>query len=138
MSHIFSLLFPEGKTFMKTIFTILGVLLSLTIFAQNNAVTLALKDGDAVKFSSYFAPTIDIKLPGENEMKNINRTEAASIIQNFFSDHNITGVDVTSQREMSGTMYITGKLKDGKSDHNITVMMKNKEGSMSVITVRIN
>ena len=138
MSHIFSLLFPEGKTFMKTIFTILGVLFSLTIFAQNNAVTSALKDGDAVKFSSYFSPTVDIKLPGENEMKNITRTEAASIIQNFFSDYNITGVDVTSQREMSGTMYITGKLKDGKSDHNITVMMKNKEGSMSVITVRIN
>ena len=123
---------------MKIIFTIVSVLFSLTIFAQDNAVTSALKNGDAAKFSSYFAPMVDIKLPGENEMKNVNRTEAASVIQNFFSDHNITGVDITSQREMSGTMYIAGKLKDGKNDHNITVMLKNKEGSMSVITVRIN
>ena len=124
---------------MKKIFTVAGVLLSLTIFAQNgNAVIDALREGNASKFSNYFAANVDIKLPQKDELKNIDKAEAASTIKNFFTDNNISGFNVTSQREMSGTMYIAGKLKNGKDSYNITVMLKNKEGSMSVITVRIN
>ena len=124
---------------MKKIFTIAGVLLSLTIFAQKgNSVIDALQEGNASKFSNYFAPKIDIKLPQKEELKNVDKTEASSTIRNFFTDNNINGFDVTSQREMSGTMYITGKLKNDTDSYNITVMMKTKEGSMSVITVRIN
>jgi hypothetical protein len=124
---------------MKKIFTILGVLLSLTIFAQNGSEVIdALKNGDASKFSSYFAANVDIKLPQKDEMKNIDKAEAASTIKNFFADNTISGFDVISQREMGGTMYIAGKLKKGTESYNITVMLKNKDGSMSVITVRIN
>jgi len=124
---------------MKKIFTVLGVLLSMTIFAQNeNAVVDALKQGDASKFTNYFAPKVDVKLPKKEELKNVDRAEATSTIKNFFAENNVNGFDVTSQREMSGTMYIAGKLKNGGDGYNITVMLKNKEGSMSVITVRIN
>jgi hypothetical protein len=124
---------------MKKFFTFLGVLFSLTIFAQDgSAVIDALKEGNASKFSSYFAPRVDIKLPQKEEMKNVDKADATDAIRNFFANNNINGFDVTSQREMSGTMYITGKLKTNAETHNLTVMLKNKEGSMSVITVRIN
>jgi len=124
---------------MKKIFTIVSVLLSLTIFAQSgNVVIDALQEGNASKFSNFFSAKVDIKLPQKDEMKDVDRAEAASAIKTFFGENNINGFDVTSQREMSGTMYITGKLKNGKDSYNLTVMLKNKEGSMSVITVRIN
>jgi hypothetical protein len=133
------MIFAHKEYNMKKFFTIVGLLFSVTIFAQEgNAVIDALKGGDAAKFTSYFAPKVDIKLPNKDEMANVDKAEGASAVKGFFADNNINGFDATSQREMGGTMYITGKLKNGNTSYNITVMLKNKEGSMSVITVRIN
>ena len=124
---------------MKKIFTILGFFICVSMFAQNGDVVVdALKAGDAVKFSNYFNSSVDIKLPKQNEMQNINKTDAATTIKNFFTSNNINGFETISQREMSGTMYIAGKLKSAKQDYNITVMMKDKGDNTSVITVRIN
>ncbi len=124
---------------MKKLFTIIGLIFSLATFAQTgDAVVNALKSGDAAKFSSYFDNAVDVKLPKQNEMQNVNKAQAAATIKNFFSSNNINGFEVISQREMSGTMYIAGKLKNASQDYNLTVMLKNKGDNVSVITVRIN
>jgi len=120
---------------MKKIFTIIGVLFSIAVFAQNgDDVVNALKEGSAAKFTNYFSSTVDLKFPQKDEMKNVVKADAASAVANFFSANNINGFEVTSQREMSGTMYIAGKLKNNSKNFNLTVMLKNG----SVITVRIN
>lgn len=124
---------------MKKFFTILSLMFSIAAFSQNgDAVINALKNSDAVKFSGYFDNTVDIKLPKENEMQNISKAGAAAAVKNFFTNNNINGFEVISQREMSGTMYIAGKLKSSTQDYNITVMMKSKGDNSSVITIRIN
>jgi hypothetical protein len=124
---------------MKKIFTIIGFLFSLSIFAQSdNGVVSALKAVNVSQFTNYFNSSVDIKLPKENEKQNLNKTEAASAVKNFFTTNNISGFEVISQREMSGTMYIAGKLKSASQDFNLTVMLKNKGDDISVITVRIN
>ena len=119
---------------MKKIFTIIGILFSVSMFAQNgDAVMGALKEGSASKFCSYFSNSVDIKFPLQDEMKNVSKAEASSAVAEFFTSNNIIGFDVTSQREMSGTMYIAGKLKGSLKSFNLTVMLKNG----AVITVRI-
>lgn len=124
---------------MKKIFTILGFILSVSAFAQNgDAVVNALKEGNASKFSNYFDNSVDVKLPKQNEKQNINKADAASMLKNFFTTNNINGFEVISQREMSGTMYIAGKLKSASQDYNITIMLKKKGDNNSIITVRIN
>ena len=124
---------------MKKIFTILGFLFSVSVFAQSgDAIINALKEGSAAKFSSYFDNTVDVKLPKQNEMQNAGKTEASNAVKSFFSSNNINGFEVISQREMSGTMYIAGKLKSASQDYNLTVMLKNKGDNTFIITVRIN
>ncbi|MEO8711065.1 MAG: DUF4783 domain-containing protein [Parafilimonas sp.] len=124
---------------MKKILTILGFLFTLSAFAQNSdAVVNALKEGSAAKFSSYFSSNLDVKLPQKNEMKNISKAEAASAVSDFFSSNSINDFEVSSQRELGGTMYITGKLKGASQNYNITVMLKNKDNDVMIITVRIN
>ena len=98
----------------------------------------ALKAGNAEKFTGYFSNTIDLKLPQKNEMKNVSKSEASSAVSGFFSTNNITGFELTSEREMSGTMYIAGKLNGGAQSYNITVMLTSNGKAMSVITVRIS
>jgi hypothetical protein len=122
---------------MKKLLITLGILFSLNTFAQSgDAVAGALKAGDVAKFTSYFSNSVDVKLPEKNEMKNISKSDAASVISGFFSANNISGFDVISQREMNGTMYITGKLK-GAKNYNITVMLMETGNNKGVITVRI-
>ncbi len=124
---------------MKKFLTILGFLFSVTMFAQTgDDVVNALKDGSTAKFTSYFSNSIDLKLPQKNEMKGVSKADAASAVSNFFASNNINGFEATSQREMSGTMYIAGKLKGGSQNYNITVMLKGSDKDMAVITVRIS
>ncbi len=89
------------------------------------------------EFAKHFDNNVDVKLPNSNEMKGVSKTQAASTIKSFFSDNAITSCNITSQREMGGTMYVTGKLI-GKNNYNITVMSKGADDKFSVITLRIN
>jgi hypothetical protein len=124
---------------MKKIFTILGFLFAVSTFAQNNnGVVSALKAVNVSQFTNYFNSTVDVKLPKESEKQNVSKADAAGMIKNFFTSNNINGFEIISQREMSGTMYIAGKLKSSSQDYNLTVMLKNKGDGASVITVRIN
>jgi len=120
---------------MKKILTIIALLFSVSMFAQNgDAVVNALKEASVAKFSNYFSNNIDLKFPQKAELKNVSKADAATALSDFFSSNSVSGFDVTSQREMAGTMYIAGKLKGSSNSYNITVMLKNG----SVITVRIN
>lgn len=124
---------------MKKIFTIIGFLVSVAAFAQkSDPVVNALKEGNASKFSSYFSNSLDMKFPKKDEMKNVSKANASSAVSGFFSANGINGFELTSQREMGGTMYITGKLKGSPQDYNMTVMLKDNGNDMSVITVRIS
>lgn len=124
---------------MKKIFTILALILTVSVFAQNSdAVVGALKSGDATKLSAYFDNTVDVKLPKQNEQQNVSKADAATTIKSFFSSNGVSSFELISQREMSGTMYIAGKLKSSAGDYNITVMLKNKNNQDMIITVRIN
>jgi Domain of unknown function (DUF4783) len=124
---------------MKKLFVILGFLFSVTLFAQTgDNVVNALKEGNTSQFTSYFSSSVDIKLPQKDEMKSASKADASSTVSNFFSSNKINGFEVTSQREMGGTMYITGKLKGASQDYNLTVMLKGSGNDMLVITVRIS
>ena len=124
---------------MKKFLTILGFLFSVTSFAQTgDDVVNALKEGSASKFTGYFSNSVDVKLPQKNEMKNVSKADASGAVSGFFSSNKINTFEVTSQREMSGTMYIAGKLKGASQDYNLTVMLKGTGNNLAVITVRIS
>lgn len=124
---------------MKKLLTILGFLISVSAFAQTgDDVVSALKEGSASKFTGYFSTSVDVKLPQKNEMKNVSKADASGAVSGFFSANKINTFEVTSQREMSGTMYIAGKLKGASQDYNLTVMLKGSGNSLAVITVRIS
>lgn len=126
---------------MKSVLAIFAMLFTVSAFAnaQNkDGIIDALKQGNAAKFSSYLDEFVDIKLPQKDEIKNVSKTQAAITVKSFFDENSISGFDLTSQRELGGTMYITGKLHGNGRDYNLTIMLKNKDSDAAVITVRIN
>ncbi len=126
---------------MKKILLLAGVVLSLLSFrvsgdAEN--IISALKDGNAEQLSQYFDNMLDVKLPEKDEIKNVGKNQAGIAVKSFFADNHIKGFEATSQREMGGVMYITGKLQGASKSYNITLMMKNKGDKSAIITLRIN
>jgi len=126
---------------MKNLLYVMGlavVMCSFSVKSDSDGIVAALKKASAEQLSAYFDNVIDLKLPGKDEIKNVGKNQATLTIKNFFSESSVNGFDLTSQREMSGTMYITGKLKNSGNGYNITLLMKNKADKLSIITVRIN
>ena len=98
----------------------------------------AFKASNTSEISSYFDNMIDFTLPGKDEIKNVSKNQAGVILKSFYSDNNINGFDLTSQREAVSTMYIAGKIIGKAKNYNITILLKNKEGKYVITSIRIN
>jgi len=126
---------------MKKMMVMMGMVLSLSSFVitgDSDKIIAALQNGNAAQFSSYFDNFLDIKLPEKDELKNVGKTQATITIKNFFDESGIKGFEKTSDREMGGTMYLTGKLKGGSKNYNLTLLMKDRGDKLSIISIRIN
>lgn len=108
------------------------------IQTDNNDIIKALKSGNAELISKYFDSFIDLKLPEKDEIKNMGKNQASIAWKAFYNDNAIKGFDLTSQREIGGTMYIAGKLKNNAKGFNITIMAKVTGDNYGIISVRIN
>lgn len=120
------------------LFVIAAGALSFTFKSDSEGIIKALKAGDAEQLVLYFDSFIDLKLPEKDEVKNMGKNQAGIAIKNFFTENEIKGFDLTSQREMGGTMYLAGKLKNAGKGFNITIMMKKSDDKHGIIAIRIN
>lgn len=128
---------------MKHILVIILAVFSLSSFAVVKPASLsdivdALKQANASTVSNYFDSYIDIKLPNKEEAKNISKNQATQTLKDFYSEQGINSFELTSQRELGGTGYLTGKLKSDKRSFNITIMVKSKGSQSNIVSVRIN
>jgi hypothetical protein len=112
-------------------------LFSFTSILQSD-VANAVKAGNAEQISSYFDNMIDLALPGKDEIKNMSKNQASIAVKTFFDDNGIKSGEVTSQRELGPTMYMSGKLQGKTKSFNITLILKNKDGKYQITSVRIN
>ncbi len=123
----------------KFIFILAVVFAAFSAKAQDsNGILTALKSGNADQVSNYFDKILDIKFPQKDEIKGIGKNQAGIALKSFFDNNNIKGFELSSQREMGGTMYIAGKLTNGADGYKLSVMMRIKEGRPQIITVRIS
>ncbi|MEJ7680094.1 MAG: DUF4783 domain-containing protein [Segetibacter sp.] len=123
----------------KFIFILMMIFAAFGLKAQDaNGIVTALKSGNADKVSDYFDKILDIKFPDKDEIKSIGKNQAGIALKSFFDNNNIKGFELSSQREMGGTMYIAGKLTNGGDGYKLSMMMRTKEGHTQIITVRIS
>ncbi len=125
----------------KILFILTGIFMLMGFVASSAGVKdiiSALKKGDATEVSKHFDNFVDIKLPNKEEVKNVSKNQATVTLKDFYSEQNISGFELISQREMGGTGYLAGKLKSDSHEYNITLMVKTKNNDTSIVSVRIN
>ena len=125
---------------MKKLLFILAIVFSaFAVKAQDATVVVnALKSGNATQVSEYFDKILDLKFPDKEEIKSIGKNQAGIALKSFFENNSIKSFELSSQREMGGTMYVAGKLTNGGEGFKISIMMKSREGKPQIITIRIS
>lgn len=126
---------------MKKLLLLAGLVMSMQSFTATgdiDQIIAALEQGNAAKFSEYFDNFVDIKLPDNEEIKGVGKTQAGITMKNFFNTASIKGFEKSSQRENDGTMYLTGKLQGSSKTYSLTLLLKTRGDKLSVIKIRIN
>ncbi|HEY0298034.1 MAG TPA: DUF4783 domain-containing protein [Arachidicoccus sp.] len=126
------------KNFLITAASALLLMSFTVVVIGMNDIIAALKQADPVELAKHLDSYVDIKLPNKDEVKNVSKNQAGITLKDFYSEQNITSFELSSQREMSGTGYLTGKLKSDSRSYNITVMVKTKGDTSYIVSVRIN
>lgn len=126
---------------MKKLLLLTGLVVGLMSFTAQgdvDAIVNAFRSADAGQVGNYFDDYVDIKLLDKDEVKNIGRNQATLTLKAFFAENGIKGFEKTSEREIGTTMYLAGKLLNNAKGHNITIMLKVKDGKRQIITLRIS
>ncbi len=126
---------------MKKLFLFTGLMFALMSFTKQAAtdpIVNAFKSADATQVGNFFDEYVDMKLLDKDEIKNIGRNQATITLKSFFTEHGVKGFEKASEREISNTMYLAGKLLSNGKGNNITILMKIKDGKWRIITLRIS
>ncbi len=125
---------------MKHLLIILTLFFSATAARSQDATDVinALKSSNAEQVSGFFDKILDLKFPDKEEIKGIGKNQARIALKSFFDNNNVKGFELSSQREMGGTMYIAGKFTNGGEGFKIIIMMKLRDGRPQIITIRIS
>ncbi|MES2004576.1 MAG: DUF4783 domain-containing protein [Bacteroidota bacterium] len=129
---------------MKKILLFAGLIVGLlsvnSLQAQSDvdAIVNAFKSADAGQIGGHMDDYVDMKLLDKDEVKNIGRNQATITLKAFFSENGIKGFEKTSEREIGNTMYLAGKLLNTSKGHNVTILLKMKDGKRQIITIRIS
>ncbi|MBX2931749.1 MAG: DUF4783 domain-containing protein [Chitinophagaceae bacterium] len=126
---------------MKKVFLFMAVsICSFAFIVQSDSddILKALKAANVEQLTEHFDSFVDLKLPEKDEVKNMSKNQASIALKSFFNDNSIKSFELASQREMGGTMYIAGKLKNNDKGFNITIMAKKSGEKHNIISIRIN
>ncbi|MFY8024394.1 MAG: DUF4783 domain-containing protein [Sediminibacterium sp.] len=123
---------------------ILSICFIIAGFANINAqtetdmVVRALKTANPDLITTYLDDYVDMKLLDKDEVKNMSKNQAAMALKLFYSDHSIKGFEKVSDGGKGNLVYILGKLTTSGKSYSITVQLKQKNGALYIITMRIS
>ncbi|MCG9899384.1 MAG: DUF4783 domain-containing protein [Hydrotalea sp.] len=116
-----------------------AVVMSVWMFrAEVDDIVKALKSGNAESVAAHFDEFIDLRFPEKEEMKAVSKNQATQALKSFYKDNGIKGFELLSQREMSGTLYMAGKMLSSGKSFSVTLILRNKEGRFQIVAMRIN
>lgn len=127
---------------MKNLILVIGLVLGGLINAQGQSdtdmVIRALKSANPDMITTYLDDYVDLKLLDKDEVKNMSKNQAAMALKSFYAEYGIKGFEKVSDGGKGTLVYILGKLTTSAKSYSITVQLKQKNGTLYIITMRIS
>ncbi len=127
---------------MKNLILVIGFVLGGFFNAQaqseTDMVIRALKLANPDMITTYLDDYVDLKLLDKDEVKNMSKNQAALALKSFYLEKGIKGFEKVSDGGKGTLVYILGKLTTSSKSYSITVQLKQKNGTLYIITMRIS
>lgn len=117
-----------------TLFTLIALFSSFTLFLSIDEVVTALKKGDASQVARFFDNTVEITMPDKSN--NYSKSQAEMVLKDFFINNGVKNFTVIHQGENAGSQYCIGTLLTKNGTFRTTVFMKQKSDKHLVQEIR--
>ena len=117
-----------------TLFTVLAIVSSFSIFSGIEEIISALKAGNATELAKYFDNTVEITLPDKSN--SYSKSQAEVVLRDFFSNNPVKGLDILHKGENGGSQYCIVKLITKNASYRTTVYMKQKGNRQTLQEIR--
>src|SRR4051812_47137455 len=117
-----------------TLFSLVAVLGSFTLFASIDEIVNSLKTGNATEIAKYFDNTVEITLPDKSN--SYSKSQAEVILRDFFNNNPVKSFEIIHKGENAGSQYCIGTLVTKNGAFRTTVFMKQKNGKHTVQEIR--
>ena len=94
----------------------------------------ALRNGNATELAKFVDDNIEISLPSKSD--SYSRSQALTILQDFFANSGVKGFDVKFRGDNGGTQYCIGTLQTGAGNFRTTFFLANRSGKQLVKEIR--
>ena len=121
---------------MKKILLVGLVFVLMSFNEVVTAVVGAFEKADANKISSFFDGSIGIKPPGEFEFRIQPKQQAASWLNTFYVEKNITGFEQVSINDIDGYTIIQGRLLSSVRKYAVTIRINKVGDSYKIASIK--
>ncbi len=100
---------------------------------------IALKNSNAKGLAQFFDEQIELTIQGGefNIQNSYSRSQAQSILENFFEKHEIEGFETKHSGESSWSKYIIGYLNTKNGKYRSLVRYLNTEGALTIQEIEL-
>lgn len=94
----------------------------------------ALKTGNSVMLSKYFNASIELAIPGQEDI--FSSQQAELIVKNFFTKHVPTNFVILHKGGKEGSQYAIGNLATSTGNYRVTLLIKQSENKPYIHQLR--
>jgi hypothetical protein len=94
----------------------------------------ALKTGNSLQLSKYFNTSIELAIPGKEDIYSSKQAEL--ILKDFFAKHVPSNFVVLHKGGKEGSQYAIGNLTSSTGNFRVTLLIKMKEGKPFIHQLR--
>jgi hypothetical protein len=98
------------------------------------AMIEAFKTGNAVELSKFFNSSIELAIPGQEDI--YSRQQAELVVKNFFAKHVPTNFIILHKGGKEGSQYAIGNLTTPTGNYRVTLLIKLKENKPYIHQLR--
>ena len=117
-----------------TLFAVLAIVSSFSLFSGIDEIITALKAGNSTEIAKYFDNTVEITLPDKSN--SYSKSQAEVVLRDFFSNNPVKGFEILHKGENGGSQYCIGKLVTKNASYRTTVFMKQKGSGQTLQEIR--
>ena len=94
----------------------------------------ALKSGNTVQLSGYFNTSIELAIPGKEDI--YSKQQAELIIKDFFAKHVPSNFMILHKGGKEGSQYAIGNLTTSTGNYRVTILIKQKDNKPYIHQLR--